>query len=345
MNSNHVRREALFQSLWSLCRGGNAEENLCVWLGNGGTRWMFAVLERRFVFGLWGGRSRWGRYLALGAVAISCLRAFACKGGAASLETVPSSAGHVSTGAFREEKGSGTRTTIRRPKPGSIWTGPKEAWCFFQQGADTEIMDPDDLDLEPVLPPVSISPLLLFLRTLPTLGEVSSYFAEALGQAPVPEGEQKLRFERLLVFAWGRSWRRCILSEGARGAPGVTVDWWTNDDFGLSELREFFEAPFFRRSESVRFYQWMGEGGVHEADFRGHRLRMSVRRRDGVFFVRIQWWRNGLESDQVDGWGSPSAPDFGAVALMRFPRVEEGRFRRIGRRHAFRVRGPDAFIG
>jgi hypothetical protein len=206
-----------------------------------------------------------------------------------------------------------TQWTIRRPKPGSIWTGPKEAWCFFEQGSD-----PDDLDSEPGLPPVCISPLLLFLRTLPTLGEVSSYFADALGQPPVLEGEQKLRFERLLEFAWGRSWRRCILSEGARGAPGVTVDWWTNDDFGLSELREFFEAPFFRRYESVRFYQWMGEGGVHEADFRGHRLRMAVRRRDGVFFVRIQWWRNGLQSDQVDGWRGPGAPELGSVTLMRF---------------------------
>jgi hypothetical protein len=321
MDSNHTRREAQLRCLCRLRsprRGGKVEEKLCVWLEFGGPGWLSAVSRRRPIFARWSGGIQRGRFFALWAAVIGCLWALCCKGGAASLETAPSSAGHFSTGVFREEKEYETQLTIRRPKPGSIWSGPKEAWCFFEQVADPEMTDPDDLDSEPVLPPVCLSPLLLFLKTLPTLGEVSSYFAEALGQAPVLDGEQKHRFERLLEFAWGRSWRRCILSQGARGAPGVTVDWWTNDDFGLSELREFFEAPFFRRYESVRFYQWMGEGGVHEADFRGHRLRMSVRRRDGVFFVRIQWWRNGLESDQVDGWGSPSAPELGSVALMRF---------------------------
>jgi hypothetical protein len=79
-------------------------------------------------------------------------------------------------------------------------------------------------------------------------------------------------------------------------------------------LREFFEAPFFRKAESERFYRWMGEGGVHEADFRGHRLRMSMRRREGVFFVRIQWWRNGPEVDDLDGRLCPDA--LGGVAPL-----------------------------
>lgn len=215
---------------------------------------------------------------------------------------------------------------IRRPKPGRLWNGPLEAWCFLPQaevsgvsndgpdldaplGSDDGAQGPD-LGLEDVMPrPV---PLLLFLRSLPTIGEVSSYFTEALGQVPVADLGCRIRYERLQVFAWGSSWRRCVLSEGARGAPGVTLDWWTNDDFGLSELREFFEAPFFRQSESVRFHQWMGEGGAHEADFRGHRLRMSVRKQDGVIFVRIQWWRRNTEADVPDTvvrpewWGGTS---------------------------------------
>jgi hypothetical protein len=137
--------------------------------------------------------------------------------------------------------------------------------------------------------------------TLPSLEEVASYFAVALGETPTIDGPQTLRFERLLAFVWGKSWRRCILSGGARGAPGVTLDWWTNDDFGLSELREFFEAPFFRRCESVRFHQWLGQGGAHEADFRGHRLRMVMGKRDGVFFVRIQWWRSAPDADGSRG--------------------------------------------
>jgi hypothetical protein len=150
--------------------------------------------------------------------------------------------------------------------------------------------------------------------TLPTIEEVASYFAEALGEAPVIDGPQRLRFERLLAFAWGKSWRRCVLSGEARGAPGVTLDWWTNDDFGLSELREFFEAPFFRRCESVRFYQWLGEGGAHEADFRGHRMRMVMGRRDGVLFVRIQWWRSAPDAE-----GSQGLLDFETLEQVSAP--------------------------
>ncbi len=208
----------------------------------------------------------------------------------------------------------GSAFAIRRPKPGRLWNGPVEAWCFFRQatnpwllfgGSDLEGLEDGDGEAQgPGLGPDEIMPrpvpLLLFLRSLPTIGEVSLYFAEALGQVPVAELGCRIRFERLLVFTWGSSWRRCVLSEGVRGAPGVTLEWWTNDDFGLSELREFFEAPFFRQSESVRFYQWLGEGGTHEADFRGHRLRMSVRKRDGGLFVRIQWWREIAEADGPD---------------------------------------------
>lgn len=199
---------------------------------------------------------------------------------------------------------------LKRPKPGSIWQGPKDVWCLFPSGRHSSVDLPAGPQLEPTeqadpspeifLSPPAVSPLLFFLTTLPTLEDVTCYFAAALGEVPVLEGQQKLRFERWLVFVWGNSWRRCVLSGSARGAPGVTVDWWTNDDFGLSELREFFEAPFFLRRESERFYQWLAEGGAHEADFRGHRLRMAVHKRDGVLSVRIQWWRGALESESSE---------------------------------------------
>ena len=204
------------------------------------------------------------------------------------------------------------KLTLKRPRPGRLWHGPSEAWCSFPQpkdsGWDVEESAPEEGDSFGRAPddlmPRAV-PLLLFLRSLPTIREVALYFAEALGQVPVTEGGCRIRFERLLVFAWGSSWRRGVLSEGARGAPGVTLEWWTNDDFGLSELREFFEAPFFRRSESERFYEWMGEGGMHEADFRGHRLRMSVQKREGVWFVRIQWWRGSDEAEGPDAMVRP----------------------------------------
>ena len=214
----------------------------------------------------------------------------------------------VLSGGDRGDGGwSSGSLALKRPKPGSIWQGPKELWCRLppERGAGAlrpaEVADPGAPPEEAFPPPAYLSPLLLFFVTLPTLEEVATYFAEALGETPVIDGPQRLRFERLLAFVWGKSWRRCVLSGGPRGAPGVTLDWWTNDDFGLSELREFFEAPFFRQSESVRFYQWLGEGGAHEADFRGHRLRMVMGRRDGVLFVRIQWWRSAPEADASQG--------------------------------------------
>ncbi len=81
------------------------------------------------------------------------------------------------------------------------------------------------------------------------------------------------------------------------------MDWMTNDDFGLSELREFFEAPFFRRWESLRFYRWLGEEGVHEGAFRGSRISMSVGHRRGMLAVRIQWWTPVVGSDPLQSPG------------------------------------------
>jgi len=174
--------------------------------------------------------------------------------------------------------------------------------------------------------------------TMPTLEEVASYFAEALGETPVIEGQQRLRFERWLVFKWGSSWRRCVLSGAASAGAGVTLDWWTNDDFGLSELREFFEAPFFRQCESLRFYQWLGEGGAHEADFRGHRLRMAVRRRDGVLFVRIQWWRPAPEAENSDAPAELETPDPTSIPLALLKNTEPC----LGRLASMRFKSGDS---
>jgi len=236
--------------------------------------------------------------------------------------SVPSPAAILSSGEPPPGRRYNAAFAIKRPKPGSIWNGPRELWCLLPHGhgaseaASPESSEPPALPTEPppprpevFPPPPYLSPLMLFLITMPTLKEVASYFAEALGETPVIEGEQKLRFERCLVFKWGSSWRRCVLSGAARAGPGVTLDWSTNDDFGLSELREFFEAPFFRQCESIRFYQWLGEGGEHEGDFRGHRLRMAVQRRDSALFVRIQWWRSAPEAESSDAPVELETPD------------------------------------
>lgn len=125
-------------------------------------------------------------------------------------------------------------------------------------------------------------------RVPPSLKAVVRYFEEALGEDPVYEEGDKFRFERWEGFAWGASWRRCLVSGGG-GA--VCLEWWANDDFGVSELREFFEAPFFELSESLVLHQWMSEGGWHSGVLRGARLAMGVLARGDYVYVRIRWWQ------------------------------------------------------
>lgn len=125
-------------------------------------------------------------------------------------------------------------------------------------------------------------------RVPPSLKAVVRYFEEALGEDPVYEEGGKFRFERWEGFAWGASWRRALVSGGG-GA--VCLEWWTNDDFGVSELREFFEAPFFELSESLVLHQWMSEGGWHSGVLRGARLAMGVLARGDYVYVRIRWWQ------------------------------------------------------
>jgi len=121
----------------------------------------------------------------------------------------------------------------------------------------------------------------------PSLPAFVGYFREALGEDPVCESPRRFRFERWEGFPWEASWRRCILS-GVGTA--VCLEWWANDDFGMSELREFFEAPFFDLADSLLFHQWLGEGGWHLGELHGGRLAMGVLSRGDYVYVRIRWW-------------------------------------------------------
>jgi hypothetical protein len=125
-------------------------------------------------------------------------------------------------------------------------------------------------------------------RVPPSLRAVVRYFEEALGEDPVYEAAGRVRFERWEGFSWGASWRRCLLSGGG---GSVCLEWWANDDFGVSELREFFEAPFFELTESMVLHQWLGEGGWHSGVLRGARLAMGVLSRGDYLYVRIRWWQ------------------------------------------------------
>lgn len=128
-------------------------------------------------------------------------------------------------------------------------------------------------------------------RVLPSFGEVASYFEEALGAPGTLVGRDVMAFVRSDPLDWGVSWRRLLLS---RGGGWVHLQWFANDDFGMSELRDFFEAPFFDISESESFYRWLGVGGWHEDLFRGQPVRMGVVGMRDFYYVEISW-RTGRE--------------------------------------------------
>ena len=233
---------------------------------------------------------------------------------------------------------------MRRPKPGTLWLGPLDAWCgpgssgrkytpvvgcsecgplpvcdFTQNeaalllrsvaaeaqrraslriGGDALVCDAEKQRgyVFPGWVPVALrqaSALVnefrtesLKLDTSPNLADAREYFEDALGETPAEDAAGRLLFERWDDLDWGVSWRRGILS----CLDGVLyLDWLTNDDFGLSEAREFFEAPFFDAAQTRLWYTWLAAGGWHEAVVRGRRMGMSMAVRGHVMHLRLYW--------------------------------------------------------
>jgi hypothetical protein len=125
----------------------------------------------------------------------------------------------------------------------------------------------------------------------PSADQVAQYFSEALDERPVCQGRDMVIFQRSECFGWGVSWRRGLVEV----LPfGVGVRWLANDDFGLSELREFFEAGFFKPADTERFYRWLAEGGWHQESLEGGvTLKMGVLRGRRATMVEISWQRGG----------------------------------------------------
>jgi hypothetical protein len=124
---------------------------------------------------------------------------------------------------------------------------------------------------------------------MPSATQLVQYFGEALGESPNWQGGEAAVFQRTNCLQWGVSWRRGVVEVLPRG---VGLRWLANDDFGLSELREFFEAPFFEAAETERFYRWFSEGGWHQEPLSGGvMLRMGVLRGRRATLVEISWRR------------------------------------------------------
>ena len=124
------------------------------------------------------------------------------------------------------------------------------------------------------------------VSTLPTIRQVLCFLEDSLGQVPVEEVNGRFCFDRFDFVNNGTSWRRCVLD-----APlgGVRIQWTTSDDFGLSELRELFEAPFFSPDETAKLFDWLNVWGWHEAPFRRGVIWMGVLRGPAALYVELFW--------------------------------------------------------
>ena len=215
------------------------------------------------------------------------------------------------------------RGKVRRPHPSWLWLGAWEAWCWVDTGQFPERGScpraPTGGGHE------GGRPCAFFLGGgggLPSFGEVAAYLEDALGQPALLKGRDQLGFEREETVGWGVSWRRALLS---RGSGWVHLQWFANDDFGMSELREFFEAPFFLQSESECFYRWLGSGGWHEGQFRGQPVRMGTVGMREFYYVEISWRMGNpsVERDRALGGGSSRI-----LWRARFPAISIDRFER-----------------
>jgi hypothetical protein len=89
-----------------------------------------------------------------------------------------------------------------------------------------------------------------------SLEAVVQYFEMSLGEAP------KERSANHAVFTGGRTGDGSFTISAAGLGSEIFVKFTVTDDYGMNLVREFFEAPFFQRTESEQLYilLYMGDG-------------------------------------------------------------------------------------
>jgi hypothetical protein len=181
---------------------------------------------------------------------------------------------------------------VRRPPKGWLGVGLWEAWCYREEGSS---------------PGLSPSPFpvrkCVIRRAAPgveggageteepsdsPVARVLGYLKGAFAEPAISLGGGEYQFERRDEYDGEWSWRTVRVGRGSDGS-GVRVQWWCNDDWGLSELREFFEADFFSLEETLALYRWMGIGGAHEGEFSRKKLAVEVLVSDEGMYFELQW--------------------------------------------------------
>jgi hypothetical protein len=122
------------------------------------------------------------------------------------------------------------------------------------------------------------------------LEQVVNYFQDALGKPPAQTHGRAYLF----VEGDGRGESMMIAVSGTRRQLAVVLA--ATGDWGVSTFKEFFEAPFFRRSESEQFYRLLYANPPPRSEaLERFRVKVGAFERPGWTIIRLDF--------------SPPAPD------------------------------------
>lgn len=101
--------------------------------------------------------------------------------------------------------------------------------------------------------------------------EIVTYFADAFGKSP-----QKIDENRFAFVDRDYPDDAATITVSSLGA-NIEITLWAAGDYGVTRMREFFEAPFFLRSESEQLYALLDEGpGIRTAEVGRFQVQIRV---------------------------------------------------------------------
>ena len=104
--------------------------------------------------------------------------------------------------------------------------------------------------------------------------KVADYFSTVLERPAEGGPGEAMRFENLHVTHPEDRWFITVWAEGR----DVVVEFRVGGDYGMNHAREFFESPFFERSESENLYSMLSDArNDPKQKFPGFSLQMQLR--------------------------------------------------------------------
>ena len=141
-----------------------------------------------------------------------------------------------------------------------------------------------------------------------SLNQVLDHFNEAFGK-------HALRLdERTFVYVDRDNPDETVVLTVVARDPYLDVTLLTTGDYGLNYLREFFEAPFFLRSETEQFYAFLDRGlGTRSITLDRFTFRLSLLQTGDWLAVTLEFgpaqiYQPGLASVHANGWQPGEQP-------------------------------------